>query len=60
MRGDDSDDSVDRRFWGPNAAPIAIQFVAGAAVAYFLVWIGFAQFVYDKSGLLICPFITCQ
>lgn len=53
-------DSERRKFWGPNAIPMAIQFVAGIAMVYFLVWIGFADFVYDASGVIICPFITCQ
>jgi hypothetical protein len=49
MQGND-----DRRFWGPNALPMAIQMTVGAAIVYFLNWVGFAQFMYDLS----CTYIT--
>jgi hypothetical protein len=47
-------ESERRKFWGPNAIPMVIQFAAGVAIVYFLVWIGFARFFYNLS----CTYIT--
>lgn len=40
-------------FWGPNAKPLAVQFLVGLAVVFFLNWVGFHDFVYDLTGRLL-------